>query len=95
MIKIIEARALDPYRLYVKFSDGTEGAIDLSALAGKGVFASWDDPTFFQQVQINLTGRSLEWGNLIDLCADSLYLSLTGRDVQELFPNLAHEGMRA
>lgn len=95
MIKIIEARALAPYRLYVKFSDGAEGAIDLSAWAGQGLFASWDDPAFFERVQINPTGRSLEWGNLIDLCADSLYMNLTGRAAQELFPKLAREGMRA
>jgi Protein of unknown function (DUF2442) len=95
MIKIIEARTRAPYRLYVKFSDGAEGAVDLSAWAGQGVFAAWDDPAFFERVQINSTGRSLEWGSLIDLCADSLYMSLTGRTVQELFPNPAHEGMRA
>ena len=95
MIKIIEARALDPYRLYVKFSDGVEGTVDLSTWAGKGVFAAWDDPAFFARFQINSTGRSLEWGDQIDLCADSLYLSLTGRTVQELFPKLEHEGMRA
>lgn len=95
MIKIVEVRALAPYRLHVKFSDGAEGAIDLSSWAGKGVFTAWDDPTFFQQVQINSTGRSLQWGSQIDLCADSLYMSLTGRAAQELFPKLAHEGMRA
>jgi hypothetical protein len=95
MIKIIEARALNLYRLYVKFSDGAEGVVDLSSWAGKGVFAAWDDPAFFEQVQINSTGRSLEWGSLIDLCADSLYMGLTGRAAQELFPKLAHEGMRA
>jgi hypothetical protein len=95
MIKIIEARALDPYRLYVKFSDGAEGAVDLSAWAGRGVFAAWDDPASFERVEINSTGRSLEWGDQIDLCADSLYMSLTGRTAQELFPKLAHEGMRA
>jgi Protein of unknown function (DUF2442) len=95
MIKIIAARALDPYRLYVKFSDGAEGAVDLSVWAGQGVFAAWDDPAFFKRVQINSTGRSLEWGGLIDLCADSLYMSLTGRAAQDLFPKLAHEEMRA
>jgi Protein of unknown function (DUF2442) len=95
MIKIIDAQALHPYRLYVKFSDGAKGTIDVSSWAGKGVFVAWDDPAFFEQVHINSTGRSLEWGSLIDLCADSLYMSLTGQSVQELFPKLAHEGMRA
>jgi hypothetical protein len=54
MIKIIEARVLDSYRLCVKFSDGVEGEVDLSALAGQGVFAAWSDPAFFERVQIRL-----------------------------------------
>jgi hypothetical protein len=41
MYKIIEAKALEDYRLWLKYSDGTEGAVDLSHLAGKGVFAAW------------------------------------------------------
>lgn len=95
MIRIIEARVLDSYRLHVKFSDGAEGKIDLSALAGQGVFAAWNDPAVFGQVQIGSSGRSLDWGEQIDISADSLYLNLTGKTAQELFPKLATEGVRA
>lgn len=95
MIKILEARVLNCFRLYVKFSDSTEGEIDLSALAGQEVFAAWSDPAFFERVQIGSSGRSLEWGEQIDLSADSLYLNLTGKTAEELFPKLATEGVRA
>jgi hypothetical protein len=95
MIKIIEARALGSFRLYVKFSDGTEGELDLSDLAGQGVFSAWDDSAFFERVQIGSSGRSLEWDSQIDLSADSLYMNLTGKTVQDLFPKLATEGVRA
>jgi hypothetical protein len=95
MIKIIEARVLDSYRLHVKFSDGAEGEVDLSALAGQGVFSAWGNPAFFEQLQISSSGRSLEWGNQIDLSADSLYLKVTGKTVQELFPKLTRGEMRA
>jgi hypothetical protein len=95
MIKIIEARVLDSFRLHVKFSDGAEGEVDLSALAGQGVFAAWNDPAFFGRVQIGSSGRSLDWSDQIDLSADSLYLNLTGKTAQELFPKLATEGVRA
>ncbi len=95
MIRIIEVRVLDSFRLHVKFSDGAEGEVDLSALAGQGVFASWSDPTFFERVQIGSSGRSLDWGEQIDLSADSLYMNLTGKTVQELFPKLATEEVRA
>jgi hypothetical protein len=95
MIKIVEAHVLDSYCLHVKFSDGAEGEVDLSALAGQGVFAAWNDPAFFKRVKVSSSGRSLEWGDQIDLSADSLYLNLTGKTVQELFPKLATEGVRA
>jgi len=94
MIKITEARALVPYRLYVKFSDGVEGEIELSDLAGQGVFAAWNDPKVFEQLRISPTRRSLEWKNRIDLCADSLYMRVTGKAAQNLFPRLAHEEAR-
>ena len=95
MIKIIEARALTSYRIYVRFSDGAAGEIDLSDLAGQGVFAAWSDPFVFGQVRINSTRRSLEWSGQIDLCADALYMRLTGKSVRELFPKLTHEELRA
>ncbi|HKC65698.1 MAG TPA: DUF2442 domain-containing protein [Pyrinomonadaceae bacterium] len=95
MIKIVEARVLDNYRLYLKFSDAAEGEVDLSDLAGQGVFAAWNNSTSFEQMQIGSAGRSLDWGDQIDLCADSLYMSVTGQTAQELFPKLAHEEMRA
>jgi Protein of unknown function (DUF2442) len=95
MIKITEARVLDSFRLYIKFSDGAEGEVDLSALAGQGVFAAWNAPAFFSRVEVGSSGRSLDWGDRIDLSADSLYLNLTGKTAQELFPKLATEGVRA
>jgi hypothetical protein len=95
MVKIIEARVLGPFRLYVKFSDGAEGELDLSDLAGQGVFTAWDDPACFEQAKIGSAGRSLDWHDGIDLSADSLYMKLTGKTVQDLFPKPAREGVRA
>ena len=95
MIKIVEAHALDSFRLYVKFSDGAEGEVDLSALAGQGVFLAWHEAGFFEGVRIGSSGRSLDWGEQIDMSADSLYLTLTGKTAQDLFPKLAAEGVRA
>ena len=36
--KILEARPLDDYKISLKFDDGAAGEVDLSHLAGKGVF---------------------------------------------------------
>ena len=95
MIRITEAHALPEHRLHIKFSDATEGDVDLSGLAGDGVFAAWEDPFFFERVCVSPTGRSLEWNDSIDICADALYLRLTGKEIQELFPRLEREELRA
>ncbi len=90
MIKPILVRALPNYRLYLEFSDGAKGEIDLSDFVGKGVFRAWDDYDFFKEVHIG-DHREIKWSDEIELCADSLYLRLTGMTPEELFPRLRRE----
>lgn len=90
LIRPTSVRALPNYRLYLEFSDGTKGEVDLSDLAGRGVFAAWDNPAFFETVHIG-SHRELKWDDEIELCADSLYLKLTGKTPEELFPKLRRE----
>jgi hypothetical protein len=61
--------------------------VDLSALAGKGVFSCWNDYDFFNKVSIGSSGE-LVWGNDVDLCPDSLYLQITGKRPEDIFPAL-------
>ena len=37
MEKVIDVRALDDYRIWLRFDDGAQGEVDLSDLAGRGV----------------------------------------------------------
>ncbi len=83
-------RALSNYRLYLEFSDGVAGEVDLCDLADGEVFAPWRDPGFFEKVHIG-PHREIKWDNEIELCADSLYLRLTGKTPEELFPKLRHQ----
>jgi hypothetical protein len=83
----IEAKALDNYRLWVRFSDGVEGIVDLSEFAGSGVFALWDDYQEFQKVHIGPDGE-IAWSDQIDMCPDAIYLKITGKQPEELFPKL-------
>lgn len=90
MIKPTTVRALPNYRLYLEFSDGVRGEVDLSDLAGQGVFQAWDTPGFFEKVHIGMH-REVRWDDEIELCPDSLYLRLTGKTPEELFPKLHRE----
>ena len=87
MKRITSVDPLPEYRLKLRFDDGVEGSVDLSTEAGKGVFAAWSDPKQFAKVRLEHGGRALAWPGEIDLCADALYLEVTGMKVEELFPD--------
>ena len=88
MKSIAEVRPRDGYHLWIRFEDGVEGEVDLSHLAGQGVFSVWRDRQRFEDVRIGEFGE-LSWGGEVDLCPDSLYLRLTGRTAEEVL--LDHE----
>ena len=87
MNKISKVKVLPRYRLEVEFEDGVSGIVDLSDDVGKGVFALWRDPLYFEQVAIGSAGE-LVWGDKIDLCPDALYLKITGKKPEDIFPAL-------
>ena len=41
---------LDGYRLWLRYTDGAEGEVDLSHLAGQGVFKVWQSRDAFAAV---------------------------------------------
>jgi hypothetical protein len=90
MLKPISVRALPDYRIEVAFSDGTKGSVDLADMAGKGVFEAWKDEKFFAQVHLG-PGRQIRWSDEIELCPDAIFLKLTGKSPEDLFPNLRRE----
>jgi len=87
MHKITEVQVLENYRLHLTFLDGTQGNADVSELVGKGVFALWNDYEDFRKVKIADTGE-LFWSEQVDLCPDSLFLRITGKKPEEIFPRL-------
>ncbi len=94
MLKPVEVKALPNYKLWVKYSDGVVGEVDLSALVGQGVFALWNDYDAFEQVHLG-PGRQIVWTEGIDLCPDAIYLKITGKKPHELFPSLQVEVVSA
>ena len=87
-IRPVEVRALEPYRIWLRYDDGVAGEIDLSHLASRRLFAAWQDPSFFSAVRLD-PGGFVVWSDDIDLCGDALYLKLTGMSPEERFPSLA------
>ncbi|MBC8872218.1 MAG: DUF2442 domain-containing protein [Planctomycetes bacterium] len=94
MIRVVEVTAVSESKLRLRYSDGVEGVVDLSHLAGKGVFRVWDHPGVFEGVSIG-SGGEIRWGDDVDICADALYMELTGKSPDEVFPNLKRAGVNA
>lgn len=94
MVKPIQVKALPNYKLWIKYADGVEGEVDLSHLAGKGVFALWNDYRAFEKVYIG-ESRQIAWTDEIDICPDAIYMKLTGQTPEDFFPSLRIEVVSA
>jgi len=94
MRKITKVKVLQSYKLELTFDDGVCGTVDLSDLVGKGVFSLWRDYEAFAQVRMGSSGE-LAWGDQVDLCPDALYLKVTGKKPEEVFPGLRREPAHA
>ena len=84
MIHPVAVRALPKHHIYIRFSDGAEGEVDLSDFAAKELLAPWSDPEFFQQVHVG-QHRQIKWNDDIELCPDTIYMRLTGKTLAEYF----------
>ena len=77
---MIRPTAVEPrtgYRIWIRYSDGAEGEVDLSHLADRGVFKAWNDRACFEAVYIT-EHDSIAWTEDLELCADALYMKVTG-----------------
>ncbi len=90
----IDVKALPSYKLHIEFSDGVQGKLDPSHLAGKGIFSFWNDYRNFEKVYIS-PNHAIAWSDEIDICPDVAYMEITGKAPHEIFPILKKELMHA
>ena len=86
MVKPVDVKALEGYRIWIKFDDGVEGELDLSDRAGQGVFKAWEDREFFEAVEVP-DYDAIAWPGDLSMCGDALYMELTGKTLEDLYPN--------
>lgn len=80
--KLIEIKALPGYKLFMKFNDGVGGVVDVSDLAGKGVFEKWKDISYFEDVKIGESGAPT-WRDELDIDPLHQYLKIIGKTFEE------------
>ena len=75
-------------RIWLEYSDGSAGDVDLSHLAGGGVFEVWNDRAYYAAVRIT-EYDAIAWGDELELCPDALYMQLTGKSLEQIMPGAA------
>jgi hypothetical protein len=87
MVKLVNVTPQAGFKLHLEYDDGTSGEVDLSHLIGKGVFRALGDTAVFERVMVGEHGE-VRWTDDLELCADALYLQMTGKSAADIFPNL-------
>lgn len=78
----VAARPLPGFKVWVRFDDGVEGVVDLSEVAGKGVFARWtDDPAEFDEMKVDPESGTLLWPGDLDVAPDRLYAEVLATEL--------------
>ena len=86
MIRIAQAVATEGLKLRLTFENGVSGTVDFSELATSPLFGPLTNDEFFKSVSIIRDGRALAWGEELEICADSLFLRITGKKPEDIFP---------
>ncbi|WP_419925975.1 DUF2442 domain-containing protein [Candidatus Poriferisocius sp.] len=71
------------YRVWIRYADEVAGEVDLSDLAGRGVFKAWENRSCFEAVRVAADG-GIAWGDEIELFPDALYMRLTDKSVSTI-----------
>jgi hypothetical protein len=74
--RVITARYVSGYTIWVQFSDGAEGEVDLSAELHGEVFEPLRDTTLFRSFVVHPELRTLVWPNGADFAPEFLRSSL-------------------
>lgn len=73
MQDVIEARYVNRYTLWLRFDDGTQGEVDLSAELYGEIFEPLKDEAYFKQFRVNPDTGTVEWPNRADFAPEFLY----------------------
>jgi Protein of unknown function (DUF2442) len=76
VVKIVEARYLGDYKVWLRFSDGVEGNVDLANDLWGEVFEPLKDQEAFGKVRLDKELHTLVWPNGADFAPEFLYQKL-------------------
>ena len=88
--QVIEVKALEDYKLWLRFRDGTTGTVDLSAELWGPMFEPLKDQELFARVAVHPELHTVTWPNGADLSPEFLYKQAAQPSVAADLPQAAH-----
>lgn len=86
---VVSVKALDGYRVQLRFEDDAEGVVDISTLVKfTGIFAPLTDRDYFSKVGVDLELGTIVWPNGADIDPEVLYAAATGKPLSRPAPTL-------
>ncbi len=76
ILHIVEVKYVRDYVIWVKFNDGIDGEVDLSAELEGEVFGPLKDEALFKTVKVDPLLQTIIWDNGADLAPEFLYDNL-------------------
>ena len=73
MVRVIDARHVRDYVVWLRFSDGTEGEVDLRKELRGEVFAPLRDRKLFRSVAVHPEWHTIAWPNGADFAPEFLH----------------------
>ena len=73
MPRLVEVRWVRAFVLWVRFSDGSEGEVDLSGELDGPVFEPLRDPAYFRRFVLSPDLHTVVWPNGADLAPEFLH----------------------
>jgi hypothetical protein len=74
--EVVEVRHIERYTLWIRFSDGAQGAVDLGSELWGPMFEPLKDVALFAQASVHPELRTVSWPNGADLAPEFLYQAL-------------------
>ena len=71
--KPIEVRAIEKYKLYIKFKNGEEKILDMKEDLEKKYYKKLKEYEYFKNVGICETGITIQWKDGEDIAPENLY----------------------
>lgn len=69
----IEVRAIEKYKLYIKFQNGEEKILDMEKELNEKFYNKLKDYEYFKKVKISETGITIQWEDGEDISPENLY----------------------